>query len=311
FPKFRETEQHFDIAEHTIAGTRFQVQGAQDPDLGSNSVRFYKLNQNDQFDIETRERHEEKIPFIVLKKALDRETQSTHRLVLTAIDGGNPPKSGTLNITVTVLDSNDNRPVFSQETYAVDLKENVPVGTTVIKIKATDLDEGSNGEIEFALGRNLNPRVYEVFQLDSITGEIRVKGKVDYENTQIYKLDVEASDKGQPPLTVESGLIIKIIDVNDNTPDIDVTSVSNIVSEDSKPGTFISLISVTDKDSGDNGKVMCSLPDNVPFELKPSFKNNMYSLVTKGQLDREVTSHYELIITATDFGQPPLSSLKL
>ncbi|XP_031443172.1 protocadherin beta-15-like [Clupea harengus] len=309
-PKFRETEQHFDIAEHTIAGTRFQVQGAQDPDLGINSVRFYKLNQNDQFDIETRERHEEKIPFIVLKKALDRETQSTHSLVLTAIDGGNPPKSGTLNITVTVLDSNDNRPVFSQETYAVDLKENVPVGTVVIKIKATDLDEGSNGDIEYALGRNLNPKVYEVFQLDSITGEIRVKGKVDYENTQIYKLDVEASDKGQPPLTVESGLMIKIIDVNDNTPDIEVTSVSNIVAENSKPGTVISLISVTDKDSGDNGKVTCSLPHNVPFELKPSFKNNMYSLVTKGHLDREVTSHYEIAITAIDFGQPPLSTFK-
>ncbi|XP_063045454.1 protocadherin alpha-7-like [Engraulis encrasicolus] len=309
-PKFPDSEEHFEMGELTIVGTRFQVQGAADPDVGMNSVRFYKLNQNEQFDIETKERHGEKIPFIVLKKSLDRESQSTHRLVLTAIDGGSPPKSGTLNITVTVLDSNDNRPVFTRETYAADLKENVPIGTTVIKIKATDPDEGSNGEVEYSLGRNLHRKVYEVFQLDSTTGEITVKGNVDYEDTQIYKLDVVASDKGQPPLTVESGLIIKIIDANDNSPDIDVTSVSNVVSEDSKPGTVISLISVTDKDSGDNGKVTCSLADNVPFELKPSFKNNMYSLVTKGHLDREVTAHYDITITATDFGQPPLSTSK-
>ncbi|XP_030621265.1 protocadherin alpha-2-like [Chanos chanos] len=309
-PTFPEKEQRFEIAEHTALGTRFQIQAARDADVTVNSVRHYKLNQNEQFDIDVRERHDEKIPFLVLKKSLDREKHSSHRLTLTAIDGGNPPKSGTLNITVSVLDINDNRPVFSQEMYSAVVQENVPVGTIVIKVNATDADEGSNGELEFSLSRNLDRKVYELFEIDHLTGEIRVKGKVDYEETEIFKLDVQASDKGQPPLTTESGLVITVQDVNDNTPDIEITSLSNMVSENANPGTAISLISVTDKDSSLNGKVRCTLSDNVPFELKPSIKDNMYSLVIKERLDRERVSNYDITITAIDLGQPPLSNFK-
>ncbi|XP_031443175.1 protocadherin beta-15-like [Clupea harengus] len=309
-PYFPHTEQHFEIAEQTLLGTRFQVQSARDPDVGIHSVRHYKLSHDEHFEIDVRERHEDKVPFLVLRKALDREDRIMHKLVLTAIDGGNPPKTGTLNITVNVLDSNDNRPVFSHETYTVSLLENSPVGTVVVQVNATDLDEGSNGAVEYALGRNLNVKVYNVFELDSTTGEIRVKGKVDFEDTDVFKLDVHASDRGQPPLTVECGVIIRVLDVNDNSPEIEVTSLSNLVLENSKPGTVVSLISVTDMDSGINGKVLCNLSENAPFELKPSFQDNMYSLVTKGRLDREVVSHYDVSITASDFGQPPLSAIK-
>ncbi|XP_052470342.1 protocadherin alpha-8-like [Carassius gibelio] len=309
-PTFTEEEQHFEIAEHTPIGTRFQIQAARDADTTVNNVRSYKLSHNEHFEVETKDRHDEKIPLLVLKKALDRENAAEHRLILTAIDGGNPPRSGNLNIIVTVLDVNDNRPVFSQDSYSVMVKENAAIGTVLVKLNATDLDEGLNGVVEYAFGRNLKRKVQNLFKLDSATGEIQIKGVLDFEDTEVYKLDVQASDKGQPPLAAESVVIIKVADINDNAPEIDITSLSNIVSEDSKPGTVISLISISDKDSGINGNIILSVSDNIPFELKPSVQENIYSLVTKGKLDRELVSHYDITITVADLGQPPLSSFK-
>ncbi|XP_036798707.1 protocadherin alpha-7 isoform X6 [Oncorhynchus mykiss] len=309
-PSFPEIAKGLDISESTHAGSHFQLPAARDLDSGINSIRLYKLSQNANFELEVRDRGDEKVPFLVLQKTLDREQKCEHRLLLTAIDGGNPPRSTNLNLTVTVLDINDNRPVFSQEVYTVTLEENVSINTVVIQVKAIDLDEAVNGDVEYSLGRDLNRKVYEVFNLDGVTGEIRVKGEVDFESTEVYRLDVQASDKGQPPMTVSCRVIIKITDVNDNKPDIEVTSLSNLVREDAKPGTVVYLISVTDNDSGINGKVLCSLSDTVPFELKPSYQDNMYSLVTKQRLDRELVSHYDITITATDCGQPPLSTFK-
>ncbi|XP_028975083.1 protocadherin alpha-3 isoform X30 [Esox lucius] len=309
-PIFPEKEQQLEIAEHTPTGTRFQIHAARDPDLGINSIRAYKVTSNDHFEIDVRQSDEDKTPFLVLKTSLDREQKIKHNVVLTALDGGIPERSGTLNITIIVLDINDNRPVFKQDTYNIRIQENVSIGTVVIVINATDTDEGSNSEVEYSLGKTQRSKVYDIFELVSLTGEIRVKGEVDFEDTEMYKLDVQASDKGQPPLTAQCRVIIKIIDVNDNKPHIEVTSLSNLVSEDSKPGTVISLISVSDRDSGMNGKVLCSLAGHLPFELKPSFQDNMYSLVTKQHLNRELVSEYDITITATDCGEPPLSTLK-
>ncbi|XP_036933551.1 protocadherin alpha-8-like [Acanthopagrus latus] len=309
-PSFQEEEKILEISESTLPGKRFQLPTAHDPDVVTNTVRLYKLNQNEYFSIQIRERGEDKIPFVVLQKALDREKNSEHRLILTAVDGGNPPRSGTLNVTVIVLDSNDNHPIFSQEVYSVTMPENVASDTSVITVKASDVDEGTNGEIEYFFGGQLDRKIYDMFSLDKDTGEIRVKGEIDYERVDVFKLDVHASDKGQPPMSTDCRVIIKVLDKNDNKPQIEVTSLSNMVSEDSKPGTVVSLISITDQDAGLNGKVICSLSENVPFDLKPSFQDNMYSLVLKQRLDRESVSHYDITITATDCGQPPLSTFK-
>ncbi|KAM4586901.1 protocadherin alpha-8-like [Fundulus diaphanus] len=309
-PVFPEKEQRFEIFEQTLPGRRFQLHAARDPDAGSNSLRTYTLTSNEHFEIDIRLSDEDKIPFLVLKKSLDREQKSMHLLQLTAVDGGKPPRAGTLNISIIVLDSNDNRPKFSMETYEIEIEENIPLGTSVFKINATDPDEGTNSQLQYRLGTTLKKKVYDIFELDKITGEIRVKGAVDYEENDVYKLDIEASDKGTPPLTGECRVVVKIKDVNDNPPEIDITSLSNTVSEDSKPGTVISLISVKDKDSGLNGKLITSIISDVPFELKPSYKENTYSIVTKGYLDREAISHYVITIKATDCGDPPLSTIK-
>ncbi|XP_067261827.1 protocadherin gamma-A4-like [Chanodichthys erythropterus] len=309
-PTFTEKEKRLEISENTLQGTRFQLQAARDPDSGVNSVRLYKLSQNEHFDLEIRDRAEDKLPFLVLQKPLDREHKAEHNLILTAIDGGSPQRSGTLNITVFVLDVNDNRPLFSQDVYSSTLHENVQIGTLVLKVMASDSDYGPNGEVSYSFGEDNNENIFQIFSLDRLTGEIRVIGEVDFEKNSVYKLDIQAIDNGQPPLNTDCRVIIKILDLNDNKPTIDVTSLSNVVPEDSKPGTVISLISVTDRDTGVNGKVVCSLSENVPFELKPSVQENMFSLVTKRNLDREIISNYDITITATDLGQPPLSSYK-
>ncbi|KAM9357324.1 protocadherin alpha-8-like [Symphorus nematophorus] len=307
-PSFPETEQQFQIAEHTPPGTRFELHAARDPDAGMNSIRTYTLTSNDHFEIDVSQSDEDKIPLLVLRKSLDREQRNKHLLFVTAVDGGKPPRSGTLNVSIVVLDINDNRPIFSQDTYQIEINENVSVGTTVTRVSAIDPDEGTNGEIEYSLSKTLARKTYDIFELDSLSGQIKLKGALDFEESEIYKLDVQASDKGTPPLTSRCRVIVKIKDVNDNPPEIEVTSLSNTVSEDSKPGTIISLISVTDKDSGVNGKIISRIIHDVPFELKPSYKENTYSVVIKDFLDREEVLQYEVTIQATDCGEPPLSS---
>ncbi|XP_034037722.1 protocadherin beta-15-like [Thalassophryne amazonica] len=309
-PRFPASEKTFEIAEQTLPGWRFQLPTARDPDAGINSIRIYTINLHDHFAVDVRQNDEDKMPFLVLKKPLDREQKNKHSLLVTAVDGGKPQRSGTLNVTIIVLDSNDNRPTFAEETYEISIYENVPFDTLVFTINASDPDEGTNGEIEYMLGNNLKPNIYDIFYLDTRTGAITVKGMLDYEDNDVYKMDIEATDKGAPPLKGACRLIVKIIDINDNSPQIEITSLSDTVSEDSKPGTIISLISVKDKDFGVNGKILSKITNDVPFELKPSYKENTYSVVTKGFLDREQMSHYEITIKATDCGEPPLSTLK-
>ncbi|XP_034037725.1 protocadherin beta-15-like [Thalassophryne amazonica] len=309
-PSFPLALQTFEIAENTQTGRRFQLPTASDPDDGINSIHLYTLAANEHFDVNVRQRDKNKIPFLVLKKPLDREQKNKHSLLVTAGDGGKPQRSGTLNVTILVLDVNDNPPIFTQETYEISVKENIEVGTLIFKITASDPDEGTNAAIEYKFGKNLMNKLDYIFDLNMQTGEIRVKRMLDYEDDDVYELDIEASDKGTPPSSAECRLIIKIMDINDNTPEIEITSLSDTVSEDSKPGTIVSLITVKDKDSGVNGKIISQIIKDAPFELKPSYKENTYSVVTNRFLDREQMSNYEITIKATDCGEPPLSTLK-
>ncbi|XP_069026677.1 protocadherin alpha-3-like [Embiotoca jacksoni] len=310
-PAFPEKDKRLEISESVLPGARFQLKAAQDRDSGHFSVQQYKLSSNDHFRLEVKDKRDDvKIPILVVKKSLDRETTKSHALILTALDGGKPPKSGNMNILINVLDVNDNVPIFSKDVYSVTLNENAPVGTTVIQVNATDIDDGPNGDVVYSFSNSMNQNILNIFDIDSLTGEITVQGLIDYEKMDGYEIEIEASDKGTAPLTTEKSVIIKIVDVNDNAPEIEVTSFSSSIPEDSRPGTTVALISVNDLDSGLNGKIICTVNEDVPFTLSPSLKDKMFSLVTKSPLDREKQSHYVLTITAKDAGQPPLSSEK-
>ncbi|XP_055033299.2 protocadherin alpha-3 isoform X10 [Misgurnus anguillicaudatus] len=310
-PTFSEKEKRLEIYESALPGARYQLQSARDPDGGTNSVQQYKLSLNDHFRIEIKDRGEDrKMPFLVLQKPLDRESNSRHKLVLTALDGGRPPQTGTMEIIVDVLDVNDNMPVFTQDVYSVTLRENVPVGTIVVQVNATDMDDGTNGEIFYTFGNEIDSRLLKLFELNSITGEMTVIGPIDYEEMNSYEIDIQASDKGTAHLTSDKSITIKILDVNDNAPEIEVTSFSSAVPEDSKVGTTVALISVSDLDSGVNGKVLCFITEDLPFRLTPSSQDNIFSLVTASTLDRESVPRYDITLIAKDAGQPPLSSVK-
>ncbi|KAG9335341.1 hypothetical protein JZ751_005343 [Albula glossodonta] len=310
-PVFSERERRLEVPESALPGARFQLQTARDPDAGLNSVQVYKLSSNEHFRLEVKDRGEDsKVPFLIVQKSLDRETVTHHNLILTASDGGKPARSGTMSILVDVRDVNDNLPVFSKDIYSVTLNENAPVGTTVIQVNATDLDEGMNGEVAYSFGNNIDDKIKDIFDLDAVTGEITVKGLVDFEEKNTYEIDIQASDKGSTPWTADSSVIVKIVDMNDNAPEIEVTSLSRAIPENSRLGTVIALISANDADSGQNGQVLCSLPEGLPFRLAPSLQDNMFSLVTKSNLDREDLASYDITLIAKDGGQPPLSSFK-
>ncbi|XP_039976661.1 protocadherin alpha-3-like [Xiphias gladius] len=304
-PVFPEKEKRLEISESALAGARFQLQAALDPDVGQFSIQQYKLSHSECFRVEVKDRGvDRKVPFLVLQRQLDRETAGKHKLRLTAIDGGKPAKSGDIEIIVDVLDVNDNSPVFTKELYSATLKENVPLGTVVIQVNATDLDQGANAEIIYSFGNEVDLKLMDLFSIDPNTGEIQVTGPIDFEKSKSYEIDIQASDKGHAPLTTDKSVMITVIDVNDNAPEIEVTSFSSSVKEDSKIGTTVALISVNDLDSGINGKTICTIKEDVPFTLSPSLQENMYAVVTRSQLDREMISQYDVTIVAKDTGEP-------
>ncbi|ROL54461.1 Protocadherin gamma-A12 [Anabarilius grahami] len=304
-PRFPNERIHFEITESAVKGQRFRLHEAHDSDIGQNAVSGYSLERNKHF-ILTVDRTADggKYAKLVLEKELDREQQKEIDMILTATDGGSPQRSGTAVIHITVLDANDNVPVFSQPVYKVTLAENTPSGTEIIRVSATDADEGPNGEVTYEFSR-ISDKAVKLFSIDKTTGQIVVIGEIDYEKDKKYEMGIHAQDTFG--LSSTAKVIIDITDVNDNPPRIILKSLNNPIPENSEPGTEVGIINVQDKDSGENRQIRCSVQQNVPFKLNPSVKN-YFSLVTTKVLDREKESDYNITITATDGGSPPLST---
>uniref|UniRef100_A0A3Q3KZ64 Cadherin domain-containing protein n=1 Tax=Labrus bergylta TaxID=56723 RepID=A0A3Q3KZ64_9LABR len=284
-PQFRRDIIHLDISEATPKGERFSLSNAVDPDVGSNSVKTYHLSESEYFNIEVQTgRDGSKFAEFILKKDLDREKKAVHNLILTAVDGGTPPRSGTASVIVRVLDTNDNAPTFDKISYSIQIMENSPIGSLVIHLNATDLDEGSNSDLTYSYSLYTSEKTQETFHLNPSTGEITVKGILSGQCT--IKILVE--------------------DMNDNHPEISIKSFQSPVNENIELDTVIAVVSVSDKDSGDNGVVDVHIPDNMPFKLRES-SDNYYELVVSEPLDREKVPEYDITFTVTDRGSPPLS----
>ncbi|XP_061691022.1 protocadherin gamma-A2 [Syngnathoides biaculeatus] len=307
-PAFAAEEINLDLVESTVLGRRFPLESAHDPDLGTNSVGEYKLSPSDHFALEvTTQINGNAYPELVLKKPLDREAQAEHVLKISGIDRGSPPRTGTASIRIRVLDANDNVPVFSQRVYRASVPENSAAGTLIAQLNATDSDDSLYGAITYSFS-HLTDKTRGVFRIDPMSGEVRVAGVLDYEEANAHELDVQAKDGGGQASHCK--LLIDVVDVNDNQPVIEIKSASANVPEDSAPGTMVALINIYDLDTGNSGHVTCSIPDNVPFQIVSGVKN-YYMLVTAGTLDREVQSAYNISVTATDSGSPPLQSVKV
>ncbi|XP_071001260.1 protocadherin gamma-A11-like [Oncorhynchus clarkii lewisi] len=306
-PQFKKDIFNMEISESAVKGVRFSLDEAHDADIGQNTVQSYTLQRNEHFILNVKTKSGgRKYSELVLDKELDREGHHEIKLLLTAMDGGSPQKSGTVVIHVNVLDANDNAPVFSQAVYKASLPENSPLNTVVVTVSATDADEGLNGEVTYEFD-DVSDENSNVFSLDHETGKITVVGPIDYEKESSYEMQISAKDG--LGLASYSTLIIEITDINDNAPVIYLQSLTNPIPENASPGTEVGIINVQDRDSENNRQVRCSIQQNLPFKLVPSIKN-YYSLVTTGELDRELVSDYNITITATDEGSPPLSSSK-
>ncbi|KAL0149511.1 hypothetical protein M9458_055184 [Cirrhinus mrigala] len=304
-PRFANEHINLEIRESADKGQRFRLDEAHDMDIGQNAINSYSLEKNKYFVLNVHDTADGgKYAELVLEKELDREQQKEINMILTATDGGSPRRSGTAVIHITVLDANDNVPVFSESVYKVTLAENTPSGTEIIRVSATDADEGPNGEVTYEFSR-MSDKTAKLFSIDKTTGQIVVTGEIDYEKEKQYEMGIQAKDASGLASTAK--MIIDITDVNDNPPRIILKSLNNPVLENSEPGTEVAIINVQDKDSGENRQIRCSVQQSVPFKLNPSVKN-YFSLVTTKALDREKESDYNITITATDGGSPPLST---
>ncbi|XP_066416458.1 protocadherin beta-15-like [Molothrus aeneus] len=305
-PVFREDRVSFKIPETSEPGSHFPLEVARDLDAGRNTVQEYNISpENEYFSVSYGTRNTgKKYLELVLEKPLDREEQAEMRFSVIAVDGGSPPRSGTTEVKIVILDANDNAPIFTQDVYHGQLLENTSEGSVVLTVLATDPDAGLNGDISYQLNEVVS-QSDSVFVIDPITGEIKLTKPLDFEAAQMHELIVRATDGGG--LSAICKVLVEVVDVNDNAPELVVSTFSSPLPENTVPGTVVALFTVRDRDSGANGKISCALQDQLFFSLRPAYKN-YYELVTVSALDREEMPQYVLRVTAADAGSPPLST---
>ncbi|XP_030314735.1 protocadherin beta-16-like [Calypte anna] len=304
-PVFPAKEMVLEIPETESLGSRFLLESAHDRDVGNNGLQNYTLEANPHFSAAFGTKKDgKKYAELVLERHLDREEQRELNLLLTATDGGSPPRSGTARVRIIVVDANDNKPVFGRDVYEVRVAENSPPGQLVVRVVATDPDEGSYGKVRYAFTETPE-ETRQLFELNPETGEIRISGNLDFEEVKSHEMMVKATDGGS--LSAHCKVEVEVLDVNDNAPEITLTSVSASIAEDAPPRSVVALLSVRDRDSGENGRTECWIDGDLPFSLTPTFEN-YYEVRTTAALDRERRAEYNISVRARDWGRRRLSS---
>ncbi|XP_036595932.1 protocadherin-11 X-linked-like [Trichosurus vulpecula] len=311
-PLFPATVINISIPENSAISSRFPIPSAVDPDVGINGIQQYHLIKGfDIFGLDVIETPEgEKWPLLIVQKMLDREERDTYVMKLKVEDGGSPPRSSTAILQVSVIDLNDNGPIFAETEVEVAIPENAPVGSSVYQLRATDADVGANAQIQYFFSNLMNQLARKLFNLNNTTGLITIKEPLDREQAPIHKLMVVATDGG--PMPARAMVIVNVTDVNDNSPIIDVRYIIDTVngtvylSENAGLNTKIAVITLIDKDADRNGRVTCFTEHDIPFRLKPVFENQ-FLMESSSFLDYETTKEYEIKLLASDAGKPPLN----
>uniref|UniRef100_A0A8C9WGG1 Protocadherin-8 n=1 Tax=Scleropages formosus TaxID=113540 RepID=A0A8C9WGG1_SCLFO len=314
-PEFPSKESTLEIYENTAVGSRIPLDVAVDEDVGSNYIQSYQISVNSHFTIDVLNRADGvKYAELVLMKELDRETQSSYVLELVATDGGSPSRSGTTTIHIEVKDYNDNSPTFDRSNFSVDIVEDAPVGFLLLDLNAVDPDEGSNGEVVYGFGNQVSAEIRQLFKVDRKSGRLTLESPIDFETKKTYELDVQAHDLGPNPIPSICKVIIHVKDVNDNAPEISITPMTSItagiayITEAAAKDSFVALISTSDRDSGANGQVHCTLYGHDHFKLQQAYEDS-YMIVTTTPLDREKIAEYNLTVVAEDLGSPPFKTI--
>lgn len=314
-PEFPRKESSLEISENTAVGTRIPLDFAVDDDVGANYIQSYQISVNSHFSIDVLSRADGvKYAELVLMKELDRETQASYALELVAMDGGNPSRTGTTRINIKVKDYNDNSPVFDRNSFSVDLPEDAPVGTLLLDLNAEDPDEGLNGEVVYGFGNQVPPEIRQLFRVDRKTGRLTLENQIDFESKNTYEFDVQATDLGPNPSPAICKIVVQVQDVNDNAPEISITPMTSItagiayITEAAARESFVALVSTSDRDSGANGQVHCTLYGHDHFRLQQAYEDS-FMIVSTSPLDREKIPEYNLTVVAEDLGSPPFRTI--
>ncbi|XP_066563703.1 protocadherin-8 [Amia ocellicauda] len=315
-PLFPHNETYIEISENAVVGTRFPLDIAVDQDVGPNYIQNYHISFNAHFGIQVRDREDGvKHAELVLTKELDREKEESFTLQVSAVDGGVPPRTGSVTVHIKVLDFNDNSPVFEHSELTVELYEDAPVGFLLFKLKAFDPDEGKNGEIVYGFADEVSAEIKQVFQIDPASGRLTLKEQVDYEEQKSYEVNIKAYDLGLNSVPATCRVVVEVVDVNDNAPEISVKPMTSLsdgiayIPEAAAEDSFVALISTSDRDSGANGDVRCSLQGHGHFKLQQAY-GDTFMILTNTALDREKIAEYNLTVIAEDTGSPPFKTIK-
>ncbi|KAJ8000877.1 hypothetical protein DPEC_G00184960 [Dallia pectoralis] len=300
-PQFTSDPYAITVFENTEVGTFVARLFASDLDTGLNGDVLYSLadSADGHFSVE------ERTGVIALAKPLDREAQAVYELKARATDRGSPRRLSSLcRVTVSVLDINDNPPVFERREYTAAVAEDVAVGTQVLRVHAASRDVEANGEIAYAI---VSGNEHGMFSVDPRSGDVFIIEPLDFEASHEYYLTVEATDGGTPPLSDMATVNINLTDVNDNSPVFSQTTYTAVVAEDAEPGKTVLTVIAEDADGPSYHHVRYSIMggnQGSPFTIDPI----RGEVKVARQLDREMTSGYTLTVLASDNGVPARSS---
>lgn len=313
-PTFPSPTMEIEFPENTPRDVKRTLNPARDLDLDVFNTQRYNIvsgNHNNAFRLSShRERDGVLYLDLQINGFLDRETTSEYSLVIEALDGGAPPLRGRMTVNITIQDVNDNQPIFNQSRYFATVPENATLGTSVLQVFATDTDSGENGEVEYSINRRQSDRD-GMFQIDPKTGIITVNRPLDFETKETHELVIVAKDRGAQPLETTAFVTIRVTDVNDNQPTINVIFLSDDatpkISEMAQKGEFVARISVNDPDSKtEYSNVNVTLEGGEGHFGLATQDNIIYLVIVSMPLDRELKSNYTLSVIATDTGTPPL-----
>ena len=311
-PVFSERETRVEVTEAVRAYmTKINGVTATDADEGIFDVQGYRIvsgNIDNTFDLDVRVRDNGVYMDIVVNKTLDRETIANYTLVIEAYDGGDPQLTGNTTVIITVTDVNDNSPVFTQTSFSAAINESAPINSTILRVTATDTDEGLNGEVVFRIDRDDG-----FFRIDPNTGIVYLNKNLDFENSPTHDFIVLAEDRAEQPMSSEPAHVsIMVININERPPSVEVNFVQEgglqQVSEAAVNGTTLARISVTDPDDGDLTNVTLILSGGAnQFEIEQANNQVYFLMVSKTAVafDREEVSSYDVSIRAADRGSPP------
>ena len=314
-PTFPQTSISIDISEGSFINSTFPILGATDIDMGpNNSITHYKIIPDSGiFALDVIPKLDGTSDLnLRLIRSLDRETKDKYTLYVSALDGGNPPKSGTLMVNISVTDINDNAPVFTQEMYNVTIKEDLALNSLVVRVSANDGDTGRNAEVAYKFATIQTDNI-DIFNMNSASGEITLISPPEYSSTP-YEIIVEAIDNAeQNRKSSQAKVIVNINDTNNNAPDISINVLSEfeyaIITENANIGDIVAHVEVEDADNGINGHVSCRILGNLFFKLQPMQNApNEFKVVVNGTLDREDIIEHNVTVFCEDGGTPALNS---